>query len=91
MPLPVPTPAEVEQFKQLVEQTYGEALSGEEALDIATAALQIYYIQTFPAWDLRDGLDAISQREQERRHERFERERQGRGGQPPPPGMAGPR
>ena len=44
MNLPVPTPSEVTKFKELYRKHRGVELSDEEALDLATRYLQLFYL-----------------------------------------------
>lgn len=45
MPLPMPNAQEVERFKVLYEGKFSVKLSSEEALELTTKALHLYYIK----------------------------------------------
>jgi len=52
MNLPTPTPQEVEEFRALYKAEFGVMLSEQEAWDIATRALQLFYICTYGRFHL---------------------------------------
>jgi hypothetical protein len=47
MTLPLPTPAEVAEFRALYEAEFGVALSEDEAWEAATRTLQLFYLATY--------------------------------------------
>jgi len=45
MRLPVPSPQEVETFKQLYRRRFGVELTPAEALEVSTRFLQLYFLK----------------------------------------------
>ncbi len=48
MSLPIPNSREVEAFKTLYSKEFGVDLSPQEALEVATCTLQIFYLKHYP-------------------------------------------
>ena len=46
--LPVPNKEEVDEFKRLYLERFGVELTGEQALEVATRTLQLFYLKNYP-------------------------------------------
>jgi len=48
MSLPIPNSQEVEAFKTLYSKEFGVDLNPQEALEVATCTLQLFYLKHYP-------------------------------------------